>query len=75
VGKEKKKTGKRNRRCGFARRSYTYSHFIPERRSGKDRRDTTETDTDLTDPTLLEQDKKPAPKDMPTSGKHSGSAE
>ena len=36
---KKKEKRAPNRRCGFSRRSYTYAHHIPERRSGRDRRD------------------------------------
>ena len=37
---KKKEERTPNRRRGFSRRSYTYAHHIPERRSGSDRRET-----------------------------------
>ena len=70
---EKKKTDARNRRCGFARRSYTYSHFIPERRSGNDRRNDQDVDEDLTKPILLEKDELAASQDASAETKRSGS--
>lgn len=52
--KTKKKEDEKGRRCGFARRSFTYAHHIPERRINSDRRDTQECDLEPNDPPAVE---------------------
>lgn len=56
---EKKKEAKedRRRRCGFPRRSFTYYHHIPERRSTSDRREAQECDVEPEDQPMAESEK------------------
>ena len=39
------KKDRRDRRCGFSRRTYNYADYIPERRNGQDRRNMDDEDS------------------------------